>query len=267
MFTKRVMSIVILSCCLSISLPAFFIETVQHNGHNRNIDKALGKTVFSFTKSLNGAVIDQWLYTNDLSRELLVGEHWIFESIRSWSMLPLINIFSGPIGIVCGMTPLFDNRFENFISNVEKCSEQELQEAVKDAVFLSKHSTKAYSADKLLDYLIDTLQNRVDYIKNHIKRNAKWDQNALYSMKKSVACTVGLTALIAATQKGDSATKEGLHSAAVLGLLPASYGLLKSGYKVLSTDPSTQATYLDKYEELLRFVQNIKTKKDSHESK
>lgn len=214
--------------------------------HDRQIDKSLGKPVFSFVKMLNGAIQDRWFYTTELSRILLVGEHRVFEAVR---YVPVIDVIS-----LAG--PLCDNRFENFIKNVGQSSQEQLQEAIKDAILLSPYSTKAYSVSPLLDYLVEALQNEIMYTRDQIKHDFKWDQKSFYYMKKSVALTFGLMAFVAIAKKYNELKY--LHAIATLGLFPASYGALKGCYNVLATDPNACNQHVEKYEELLAFVQKLK---------
>ncbi len=236
-------------------MPCAFLETLQENMHDRQIDKNLGKPVFSFAHALNGMMVNQWFYTTELSRILLVGEPKIFETVRYW---PIVHIMSEA-------GPLFDNRFENFIKKVGQSSQEQLKEAIKDAILLSPYSTKAYSVSELLDYLIEALQNEIIYTKRQIQHDFKWDQKSLNYMKKSVALALGCIATKAissfiatsAIAKQYNAS-ELLDAIAILGVLPASYRILNGCYKVLATDPNACNQYLPRYEELLSFVQNLK---------
>lgn len=261
MFIKRALSIIILSCCLFKSLPCAFVEALSQNKHDRQIDKNLGKPVFSFAHALNGMIMNQWFYTTELSRILLVGEPKIFETIRYW---PLVHIMSEA-------GPLFDNRFENFIKNVGQLPQEQLKEAIKDAILLSPYSTKAYSASALLDHLIEALQNEILYTKCQIQHDFKWDQKSLNYMKKSVALALGCIATKAISSfiaTNDVATEynasELLDAIAMLGVLPASYRILNGCYKVLAIDPNACNQYLETYEELLSFVQKLKVQLEAN---
>ena len=256
MFNRRVIAIIVLSCC--------FFESIGKNMHDRKIDENLGKPVFSFVETLNGVTVEQFCYTTELSRILLVGEHRVFEFVRH---LPIIRVIS-----LAG--PLFDNRFENFIKNVEKSSQRQLQEAIEDAILLSTYNTKAYSVSKLLNYLVEALQNKIVYIRDQIKHDFKWDQKSFRSMKKSVAWAIGLMACVVITNKyithGDEniankvSSLEFLNAVATLGLLPVSYQVMKNCYKILTINPNACNQYLDKYEELLAFVQKLKAQLETN---
>lgn len=249
MFYRRVIAIIVLSCC--------FFESIGKNMHDRKIDENLGKPVFSFVERLNGVTVEQFCYTTELSRILLVGEHRVFEFVRH---LPIINVIS-----LAG--PLFDNRFENFIKNVEKSSQRQLQEAIEDAILLSPYNTKAYSVNKLLNYLVETLQNKIVYIKDQIKHDFKWDQKSFSSMKKSVALAVGLMAFVLYCDnniENKVSSLEFLNAVATLGLLPVSYQVMKNCYKILTINPNACNQYLDKYEELLAFVQKLKAQLETN---
>lgn len=255
MFSRKVISVIVLSCCLFKSLSCVFFETLSKNTHDRQIDKNLGKPVFSFANTLNGLVLDQWLYTTELSRILLVGEPRVFETVR---YLPVVNIISEA-------GPLFDNRFENFIKNVGQSSQEQLQEAIKDAILLSPYSTKAYSASVLLDYLAEALQNEIMHTRSQITHDFKWDQKSLHYMKKSVVWALGFAATKAVSSFIATKTIAKKYNAlkwfdtiATFGVLPASYRILNGCYKVLATDPNACNQYLERYEELLSFVQELK---------
>jgi len=223
-----------------------FIETFQENMHDRQIDKDLGKPVFSFVHRTNGFPCQQWFYTTELSRILLVGKHKVFKTIE---YLPLVNI------LAC-VAPLFDNRFEDFIGHVGTSSQKRLQEAVKDVIVLSRYNTNAYSVGTLLDHLVEALEGKIVYTKDQIERGFKWDQKYVHYMQKSIALALGLTAVITTAEGYDELSY--VRSIAALGLLPASYKMLKGCYKVLTTDPNASNKYLEKYEDLLVFVQKLK---------
>ncbi len=232
---------------------SFFVETIQQNKHNKELDKKLGKKVFSFIQGLNGAVTDKWFYTSELSRILLVGEPKIFESIRWY---PIIDAF-------CIMGPLFDNRFDAFVKNVKQYSQQELEEAIQDALLLFQYSSKGYTPNKLLDHLIEDLQNTI----KHIEHNYVWDQKSCSSLKKSASWLVGLIAVIAITNRyavhnnkitSKAVALESCNNLATLSCIPLSYKLLQDSYNVLTIDPHVDNQYLHRYEALLLFVQRLK---------
>lgn len=239
----------------------------------KQLQEKFGKPVFSFT--LMGehlSIQDQFCYTTELSRILLVGEPRVFERVRR---LPLINVVSPVISLAA---PLFDNRFESFIKNAEKFSQKQLQEAIQDAILLSPCNTKAYSANKLLNALSKALQNKIAYTKDQIKHNYKWDQKTFSSLKKSGAWAIGLTTLLVITNKYIDKTNiankvphftgsdflEFLNAIAVLGLLPVSYKILKNCYKILTIRPYACNQDLYKYEELLAFVQKLKAELETN---
>lgn len=260
MFSKKALSIILLSCCLFKSLSC--LEILIENGHDRKIEQDLGKRIFSFMHLGGGT---EWYYTTELSRVLLVGEPRVFHAIRYFPV----------IGFMGGVGPLFDNRFEDFIKKIEQSSEKKLQEAIKDAILLSPYSTKAYSANRLLDYLAEALQNKIVHVKNQIDSDYTWDQESLSYMKKSVLLALGLTACIAITNQyidnnnGENSVSyysKSLNDMAILGLFPASYKVLKGCYKVLTTDPNACNQHLEKYEKLLAFVQKLKAQLEENGS-
>lgn len=277
MFGRRILSIFILYCCLFTNVSScFFIETLSKNMHTKELDNNMGKPVYSFVERLNGLMVDQWYYTTELSRILLVGEPQFFESVRY-----------SPISFVSIAGPFFDNRFEDFIVNVKQYSLSELQEAIKDAILLTPYSTKAYSVKKLLDYLIAVLQHKIAVVENQIKHNFKWDQESLCYMKKSIAWLAVLATIAVATNtynqgddakikgmmpnpnndkqiKGEVSNLEFVHSVAVLGCIPASLAALKGSYKVLTIDPKACNPYLEQYKELLTFVKNLKSQLEAN---
>lgn len=254
MFNRKVIAIIALSCC--------FFESMGKNRDDRTVGEKLGKPVYTFIETLNCVTVEQFCYTTELSRILLVGEPRVFEFVRC---LPIINFIS-----LVG--PLFDNRFEDFVKNVEKSSQIQLQEAIKDALLLSTHNTKSYTVSKLLNYLVEALQKKIIYIKDQIKHGFKWDQKSFRSMEKSVAWAIGLIAFVVITNKyiGDKnidnkvSNLEGLNAIASLGLLPVSYQVLKNCYKILTINPNACNQYLDNYEELLAFVQKLKAQLETN---
>lgn len=253
MFNKKIISTIILYCCFFQNIShCLFIQKLEQNMHNKDLDKKLGKHIFSFVEKWNGNLIHRWYYTTELSRILLVGEPKIFESIKWY---PIIDVFS-EIG------PLFDNRFNDFIKQVKQYSEQELEEAIQDALLLSQYSTKGYKPNKLLDHLIATLKFTI----NQIEHNYRWDQQSCSDLKKSAIWLVSLIAIIALTNKSTTYNNqitnktiilELINDAAILGSIPLSYKILQNSYKILTTDPSMDNQYLHKYEELLLFVQKL----------
>jgi len=156
MFNRKALAVIALFCC--------FFESIGKNMDDQTIGEKLGKPVHTFIETLNGAKVEQFCHTTELSRILLVGEPRFFEYVRH---LPIINVISL-------LGPLFDNRFKNFIKNVEKSSQRQLQEAIEDAIALRLYNTKAYSVGKLLNYLVEALQNKIAYIrdKNSLSPNA-----------------------------------------------------------------------------------------------
>jgi len=253
MFNRRVIAIIALFFC--------FFECIGKNMNNQTIDKKLGKPVSSFVRTADFIATDKFYYTTELSRILLVGEPRVFETVRG---IPLINLMMTAAPLFNNR--LFDNRFEKFIKNGEKYSQSQLQEAIEDAIILTTYNTNAYSVSTLLDYLSEALQSKIGYIKDQIKHDYKWDQKSFSSLKKSGALAVGLTAFVVITNKyiGDNNignkvfTIEFLNAIATLGLFPVSYQVLKNCYKILTTNPRASDENLDKYEELLSFVQKLK---------
>jgi len=251
MFNLRLLAIIALFCC--------FFESMGQNMSFRKIEENLGKPVHTFVETLDGVIVEQFCHTTELSRILLVGEPRVFETVRH---LPLISGIS-----LAG--PIFDNRFEDFIKNVEKSSQRQLQEAIEDALLLSTYNTKAYSVSALLNYLIEALQKKIVYINAQIKHDYKWDQKSFSSMKKSGALAVGLEAFIVLINKyaiiEDRASNLNfLKAMASLSLLPVSYYVLKNGYKLLTINPNASTQYLDKYEGLLAFVQKLKAQLETN---
>jgi len=246
-----------------IALFCCFFESIGENVKNRTLTDALGKPVFIFVEVSDGHKAVQFSYTTELCRTLLVGEARVFEKIRC---LPFINNVTNPV--ISLVAPLFDNRVENFIKNVESFPQRQLQEAIEDAILLSpyEYNTDAYPAGKLLNLLSGALQNKIAYLKDQIKHDYKWDQKTLGSLKKSGAWAIGLIALVVITNKyidktnigNEVSNLEGLNAIATLGLLPVSYKILKNGYKILTVRPNACNQDLDKYEELLAFVQKLK---------
>lgn len=234
MFNRRLIAIIALSCC--------FFESI---GHDRERVENLGKTVCTYVKMENGFVVEELYYTSELSKILLFGEHKVF----GISFLPII----------------FDNRFENFIKTVGGSSQSQLQEAIEDAILLSSYNIRAYSVSKLLNYLVEVLQNKILYIKDQIKHNFKWDPKSFSSMKKSVAWAAGLIAYMVITEKyrdknfNNKIAVLGILDVVVgLGLFPVSYMVVKNGYNLLTINPNACHQYLNKYEELLAFVLRLK---------
>lgn len=256
MFNKIKKTIVVIFCC--------FFQDAQGYYTREQLENYFGKPVFSYQHMIDLIVVDQWLYTTELSKILLVGDNVFFDYMKTTPV----------VGCIFGVAePIFknrfsDTRFESFIKNVGNSSQQELQEAIKDALLLSSASTQAYSIHKLLDSLIEVLQDKIIFIKYQIKHDFKCDQKSLRSMKKSLACTAVLIAFVAVTNKfcssDDKKVKdtvsniEGLNAFAGLCLFPASYKALKDGYKVLTTDPNVYNKYLDEFQKLLTFVQELK---------
>jgi|GEM_PF-1504594 len=256
MFHKIKMAALVTFCCL--------FQDAQGNYTREQLENYFGRPVFSYVHLVDFNVVDQWLYTTELSKILLVGDNLVFDSMKeipvAGSVLRLIE--------PTYKNRFCDTRFESFIKNVEKSSQQELQEAIGDAILLSSASTQAYSAPQLLDYLIKALQNKIIVIKNQIKHDFKYDQKSLQSMKKSVVSVIVLMACVAITNKYCSSDDNtvnktvsnatALNSLAFLCLLPASYKLLKDCYALLMIDPNAYNQYLDEYQKLLIFVKKLK---------
>lgn len=257
MFNKMRMTIAVILCC--------FFQDAQGYYTREQLENYFGKPVFSYQHIVDFTVVDQWLYTTELSKILLVGDN---------SLLDFMKVIPA-VGSIFMLTELiFKNRFsdtriESFIKNVGKSSQQELQEAIQDAILLSSASTQAYSTHKLLDYLIEALENKINIIKDQLKHDSKYDQKSLYSMKKSLVLAVGLIAIVAVTNtycSGDDKNEketvsnvEALNACAGLSLFPVLYKVLKDCYKVLTIDPNVYNKYLDEFEKLLTFVQELKT--------
>ena len=130
-----------------------------------------------------------------------------------------------------------------------------MQEVIEDAIVLTAYNTNAYSVNKLLDYLAKALQGKVSYIKNQIKHDSKWDQRSKRSLKKSGAWVAGLMAACIISNKYNA---ENINGIAALGLIAVSCSMLKNSYKFLTVSPNASNDNLDKYEELLSFVQKLK---------
>jgi len=253
MFSKTIKTTVVILGC--------FFQDAQGGYTREQLENYLGKPISSYVHLVNFNVTNQWLYTTQLSKILLVGDSSLFEFIES---LPEVSFLAEIVN-----NRFSDTRFESFIKNVGTSSQQELQEAITDAILLSTASTQSYSTHKLLDCLIELLQNKIIIINNQIKHNFKYDQKSLHSMQKSLAWTAVLIASIALTHTYCScddkkaqktvSNKEALHAFSVLLLLPASYKALKSCYKVLTTDPNAYNKHLEEFKRLLTFVQKLKT--------
>ncbi|MDR3646300.1 MAG: hypothetical protein P4L22_02030 [Candidatus Babeliales bacterium] len=266
MLNKRLIGFIVLFCCFFVNIGAKVKE--------RTIGEKLGKPVYSFVELTDFNKSEQFCYTTELSRILLVGEPRALEYIRC---LPLINSVTNPvIGLI---SPLFNNRFvnnrfDNFINSADKFSQRRLQEAIEDAILLSTWNTKAYSASKLLSHLSTSLDKKIAYIKDQIQNDSKWDQKSLSSLKKSGAWATGLITFVIITNKYIDKTNignkvsnlEGLNAIATLSLLPVSYKILKNCYKIWTTDPNTCKTHLNKYEDLLAFVQKLKSELETNGS-
>jgi hypothetical protein len=262
MFNRRLIGFIVLFCC-------FFESSGKNVKDRRTIGEALGKPVSIFVEITNFNKTEQFSYTTELSRILLVGEPQVLQSVRC---LPFISGLINPL--ISLAAPLFDNRFENFIKNIERFSQKQLQEAIEDAILLSQYeyNTKAYSASKLLNLLSKALQAKIAYTQDQIKHDFKWDQKSFSSLKKSGAWAIGLISLVVITNKyiPNTNTKnkvsnlEALNAVATLGLLPVSYKVLKNCYKILTIDPNDCNQYLCKYEELLAFVQKLKAQLETN---
>jgi len=242
MFSRKTILIIIFSGCLYNSSAGVFTP--------KKIGKNLGKLVSSYVYVGEwGAVLDQWFYTTKASKLLLAGEQ-------------------GMLGSLLSSSRFFDNRFKTFTNNAIKYSQKKLQEAIKDTILLSPYSTRAYSVSTMLDYLVDVLQSRIVYVKNQIKHDSRWDQKTLHYMKNSFVRVVVLMVFSSILNKyvthDDVGIKhkmshlELLQAITSLGIFYTSYEVLKGCYKVLTTDPNAYNQYLEKYEELLVFVQNLK---------
>ena len=248
MFNRKVIALIILLFC--------FFESSGKDMNNQTIDKKMGKPVYSSTLvSLDTGAIDKYCYTTELSRILLTGEPRVFEILR---LIPLINSLMQPVFAVHFLVlnnRFFDSRFSKFIKKSEKHSQSQLQEAIEDAIVLTAYNTNAYSVSRLLDYLAKVLQGKVVYIKDQIGHDSKWDQRSLRSLKKSGAWAAGLMAVCIISNKYNA---ENINGIAGLGVIAVSCQMLKSGYKFLTVNPNASNDNLDKYEELLLFVQKLK---------
>lgn len=264
MFHRKVIAIIALSCC--------FFESIGKNIDDRTIGQKLGKPVSSFVEMSDFITVQQFCYTTELSRILLVGEPRVLGLVRC---LPLVNNVINPVINLVSLifnNRFVNNRFETFINNAEEFSQIQLQEAIEDAILLSTYNTEAYSASKLLNYLVEALQEKVVCIKDQIKHDFKWDQKSFRSIKKSGAWAIGLIAFVVITNKyiGDTnienkvSNLEGINAIAFLGLFPVLYQVLKNCYKTLTINPNAYNQYLDKYEELLAFVQELKAQLETN---
>lgn len=244
---------------LTVGLLSCFFENIQGSWSREQVEEKLGKPVHSFVYMVDLIVMDHWFYTTQLSKILLVGEGPIIETCR---LFPVV----GP-SIVQLISPIFDNRFENFVENIGNYSQRKLREAIQDTLILTGGSSKAYSMSSLLYYLQDALQTKIGAIEDQIKSDSTYDQESVYSLQKSVALATALIAFISVANRYitcddkilDSKVSdlEGLHALASLGLLPASYTMLKNSYKVFFKDPNARNQYLHEYQDLLEFVQNL----------
>lgn len=233
MFGKKIIVIVGLLCC--------FFEHAQSGMNREQLEIKLGKPVYRFVQPLDYTLIiddyefrDYCLYTTELSKILLVGE----------------------------------NRFDDFIESIGKSSQKQLREAIQDTLLLTGGSSKAYSMSKLLYYLEDILQRKIDFIENQIKFDYTYDQESVFAAQKSFTVAVALIVFASVAQayipsdaKNSNNTNvsnaEGLYSLAILGLIPALYIVLKNSYEVLTKNPRAHNQYLKEYQDLLEFVQNL----------
>lgn len=253
MFHKTKINALLFLCCI--------FQGVYGNYTREQLENYFERPVFSYTHMIDFHVVDQWLYTTELSKTLLVGGSTFFHVMRD---VPGIGILSSAV------EPIFDNRFsdtrfESFIENVGKFSQQELQEAIQDAILLSSASTRSYTTPELLNYVIAALEDKIDLIENQIRHDFKYDQKLLLSIKKSCAVLVGLIAIVATTSKICSCDHIKKNTAVALGrvktfaglcLLPASYKVLSS-YNVLTKSPNAYNRHLNEFKELLTFVLNL----------
>lgn len=250
MFRKAFFLVFVVSLCSFKDLSSAAVEIITQNIHDKQLDKNLGKRISSFTSSLG----DSFYYTTKLSRILLVGEHRAFESVQ-W--LPVINSLSilGPLF----HNRLYNSRFDKFITHVEKSSQNSLKEAIKDAVLLAPYNSKAYWADDLLDYLVEVLEKKIAEIAD-INDGCVFDPRSLHCMKKYMVVTALLMGVSYMTDSPDSKNSnlEFINSLSSLGLIPSSYKLLKSSYNTITIYPQHKKKYLNKYEELLSYVQALK---------
>ena len=256
MFKKTKITIMVIFCC--------FFQDAQGYYTREQLENYFGKPVFSYQHLVDFIVVDQWLYTTELSKILLVGDNLLFDFMKKLPVAGTLFRVTEPIV----KNRFSDTRFESFIKNVGKSSQQELQEAIQDTILLSSASTQAYSVHKLLDYLIQALQDKIIIINDQMKHDFKYEQKSLHSMKKSLACTAVLIASVVITNKycscDDKQVKatvsnvEALNAFSCLCLLPASYKALKDCYKVVTTDPNAYNKYLDEFQKLLTFLQELK---------
>jgi len=248
---------------LTVGLLSCFFENIQGAMNREQIENKLGKPVNSFVLQVDFHVTDHWFYTTELSKILLVGEGPVIEICRR---VPFFGASLVP-SILTIISPVIDNRFEDFVENVGKFSQRKLREAIQDTLILTGGSSKAYSMSSLLYYLQDALQTKIDLIENQITFDFRYDQESFYSMQKSVALVASLIAFISVANRyitcddqkiGSKVSHlEGLHALASLSLIPISYTVLKNSYKVFTKDPNARNQYLHEYKDLLDFVQNL----------
>ncbi len=254
MFHRMIKTIAMIVCC--------FFQDAQGHYTREQLENYLGKPISNYRHIVDFVVVDEWLYTTKLSKILLVGDSLLFDFMKE---MPAVGSLAGSIF----NNSFSDTRFESFIESIGKFSQLELQEAIQDTILLASASTQAYSTHKLLDYLIAALQNKIIIVKAQIEHDFKYDQKSLRSLQKSLAWTVALIAFVAVTntycshdekkEKKIVSNIEGLNAVACLCILPASYKTLKGCYKVLRTNPNAYNKYVDEFQKLLIFVQELKT--------
>lgn len=153
MFNKIKFTIAIIFCC--------FFQDAQGYYTREQLENYLGKPVFSCQHMIDLIVVEEYLYTTELSKILLIGDSVFFNAMKLVPAIGSIFLMLDPIV----HNRFFDTRFETFIKNIEKYSQEKLQEAIKDAVLLSSASTQGYFVHNLLDYLSKTLRNKIIFIK------------------------------------------------------------------------------------------------------
>lgn len=273
MFNKKLIAIIVMFSCFFKNAQA----SMTSEEFAKQLGKMLTKPVSYFIFIVDYQIEDRYYYTTELSKLLLGGNSKIIESGKS---MPIIwPVFSLASVATYVWDELFDTRLAAFMKKIEECSQQELQEAIKDALLLSKYSNHGYFPSCLLNYLVEKLQNRVFFVREQVKYNFTYDQESYRYMTRSLPWAIGFLAVVAIASRYDTREVKSfsdfetmekqemspslfLGSIAMLGAVPTLFKTLKGAYKVLTTDPNAYNQYLEKYEQLLAFVQNLKNELD-----
>ena len=133
------MLIVALSGCFFESVHAvnWFFEDTPAGKALEQLKRGLRIPVSSFVHTVDFHVMDQWYYTTELSRILLVGEHRFFEHVR---YVPAIG------GLLSLPGPLFDNRFEYITRWVPEWQTVKYPKPMVEHSYARDRALKAYKA-------------------------------------------------------------------------------------------------------------------------